>query len=252
MLHGAQVAALLRVHGGVEQGLGEADDGVHGRADLVAHVGQESAARRGGLLGTLLCGAQLLLHGAALGQIGRKLDDLEGLALRVKNGVVGGLDPDAPTVLAESLVLTAIQLARSQLLPELRIRLGLRVGGLAEHAVVLAHDLLEAIAHQTEEVVIGMEHTALHVELHYRQRAVDGAHGAFELCVAFLEGGHVHDDPVNPLHLAIVPHHGAPAFGHPTQAALAVTQAKLHVIRPVLLNGCRHLVPKTVHLFRQR
>ena len=93
--------------------------------------------------GALLGGAQLLLHGAALGQVGLKLDDLEGLALRVKNGVVGGLDPDAPPVLAQAQVFAAVQLARSQLFPELHIRLGLRISGLAEHAVVLAHDLLE-------------------------------------------------------------------------------------------------------------
>ena len=67
LVHGAQVATLLGVQGGVEQRLSEADDGVHGRADFVAHVGQEGAARGGGLLGALLGGAQLLLHGAALG-----------------------------------------------------------------------------------------------------------------------------------------------------------------------------------------
>src|SRR2546427_6025120 len=39
---------------GFAQRLGEADDGVHGRADFVAHVGQEGAARGGGRLGMLL------------------------------------------------------------------------------------------------------------------------------------------------------------------------------------------------------
>ena len=67
MVYGAQVAALGAVQRRVQQCLGEADDGVHGRADFVAHVGQEGAARGGGLLGALLGGAQLLLHGAALG-----------------------------------------------------------------------------------------------------------------------------------------------------------------------------------------
>ena len=93
---------------------------------------------------------------------------------------------------------------------------------------------------------------ALHVELHHRQRAVDGAHDAFELCVAFLEGGHVHDDAVNPQHLAVVARHGAAAFRHPAQSPVAVPQAKLHEVRSVLLDGRGDFRPQAVHLFGQR
>ena len=66
-VHRAELAALRRVQGRVEQGFGVAQDGIHGRADLVAHVGQEAGARGGGGFGALLGGAQVLLHGAALG-----------------------------------------------------------------------------------------------------------------------------------------------------------------------------------------
>ena len=43
--HGARVLALLGVQVGVEQECGHADDAVHRRADLVAHVGEELALR---------------------------------------------------------------------------------------------------------------------------------------------------------------------------------------------------------------
>ncbi len=118
--------------------------------------------------------------------------------------------------------------------------------------MVLAHDLFEAIAHQIEEVVIGMEHMAVQVELDHRQRAVDGAHGAFELGVALLEGGHVHDDAVNPQHLAVVAHHGRPLSDTQRSRPSLVPQAKLHEVRSVLLDGRGDFLPQAGHVFRQR
>ncbi len=53
-LHHPEVLALLGGELGVESQLGHADDAVHGRADLVAHVGQELALGAGGRLGGLL------------------------------------------------------------------------------------------------------------------------------------------------------------------------------------------------------
>ena len=38
-----QILALLGVEVGIERQLGHAEDAVHGRADFVAHVGQEIA-----------------------------------------------------------------------------------------------------------------------------------------------------------------------------------------------------------------
>ena len=57
----AQVLALLRGERGVQGQVGHAEDAVHGRADLVAHVGQEHALGPVGGLGRLLGPAQLLL-----------------------------------------------------------------------------------------------------------------------------------------------------------------------------------------------
>ena len=97
-----------RVEVGVEHQLGHADDAVHGRADLVAHVGQELALGPAGGLRLL---ARLLQLVGALGDlflqrlVGRKPTDschvIEGTAhhpdfiartsaMRVGAGWIGG------------------------------------------------------------------------------------------------------------------------------------------------------------------
>ena len=54
VLRRAQVRALLRGQFGVEREFGHPQDGVHGCANLVAHIRQEFALRSGGVLGALL------------------------------------------------------------------------------------------------------------------------------------------------------------------------------------------------------
>ena len=49
------------------------------------------------------------------------LDDLEGLAVAVENGVVRGLDPDLLAPLADALVLGGLVLAAIELGPELLV-----------------------------------------------------------------------------------------------------------------------------------
>ena len=46
----AHVVPLLGIKGRLEGEVRETDDGVHGRADLVAHVGQERALGLGGVV----------------------------------------------------------------------------------------------------------------------------------------------------------------------------------------------------------
>ena len=64
-----QVLALLGGEVGVERQLGHAEDAVHRRADLVAHVGQELALGPAGRLGRFLGLLQLLLGPLALGDV---------------------------------------------------------------------------------------------------------------------------------------------------------------------------------------
>ena len=65
-LHDRQIIALLGVDRRVEQELGHAEDGVHRRADLVAHVGDKRALGPVGLVGRLFgrleLGFRLLLR----------------------------------------------------------------------------------------------------------------------------------------------------------------------------------------------
>ena len=73
-LHHPEVLALLGGELGVQRQLGHADDAVHGRADLVAHVGQELALGPVGGLGGLLGPHQLPLRLLPLGDV-READD---------------------------------------------------------------------------------------------------------------------------------------------------------------------------------
>ena len=57
--HGGQLALLLWVQGGIEQGLGKPQNGVQRCADFMAHIGQKAAARLAGLFGLLFGLAQL-------------------------------------------------------------------------------------------------------------------------------------------------------------------------------------------------
>ena len=62
MPYQGQVSALLRCELGATQQFGHADDAIHRRADLMAHIGQERAFGPVGLLGQLLGITQLLLR----------------------------------------------------------------------------------------------------------------------------------------------------------------------------------------------
>jgi hypothetical protein len=73
-LHHPEVLPLLGGELGVERQLRHADDAVQGRADLMAHVGQEFALRPGGGLGGLVGAHQLPLDLLPLRDV-REMDD---------------------------------------------------------------------------------------------------------------------------------------------------------------------------------
>ena len=60
-MHHLQVVSLRRGHVGVEHQIGHAQNGVHRRADFVAHVRQEFALGAIGRFGQFLGDFQLLL-----------------------------------------------------------------------------------------------------------------------------------------------------------------------------------------------
>ena len=64
----------------VRHHFGEADDGVQGRAQLVAHIGEEARLGLVGLLGHVASVDQFALMGLALGDVARHRDDIGGPA----------------------------------------------------------------------------------------------------------------------------------------------------------------------------
>jgi len=87
----------------------------------MAHVGQESGACCGGLLGTFLGQAQILLHGTTPAQIRGKFHDTKDLAIGIPDRIVRGRHPDLPTGFAQMQGLSGLEITGTQLLPERRI-----------------------------------------------------------------------------------------------------------------------------------
>ena len=68
-MHLAQVVTLPVGEVGLETQVGQPDHGVHGRADLVAHIGEKIALGPRGRLSRILCTRQRLLGALLLGNI---------------------------------------------------------------------------------------------------------------------------------------------------------------------------------------
>ena len=118
-------------------------------------------------------------------------DDLEGLAVEVEDRVVGGLDPDFLAALADALVFGGLEFAVVEVAPELPVLGAGAVGRLDEQAVMLALDLVQPIAERLEEVVVGGDDRAVHVELDDRLGLADGGDLALVVGVLQLRGGDI-------------------------------------------------------------
>ena len=79
-------------------------------------------------------------------------------------------------MLVDTLEQAADELAAIQALPESLIVAVFADLAPAEQAVMLAMDFFQAITHGMQEVVVGVQHLALQVELNQCGGAVDGAH----------------------------------------------------------------------------
>ena len=90
----AEVLALPWRQLGIQGQLGHADDAVHRRADLVAHVGEKLALGSAGRLGGLLGDPQLLLGALDLGDVGAQTHDAA-----VAGGKVANPDPSTRELL---------------------------------------------------------------------------------------------------------------------------------------------------------
>ncbi len=126
--------------------------------------------------------------------IGGIFDDLDRLARRVEDRIIGRLQPNLLTILAEALVDGRHRLARAQFFPESLVFLALGVGRRDEQAVMLALDVFQLIAGGGQEVGVGFENDPVQGKSDDRLGAVDGGDLAFVIGVAPLFVGDVHGE----------------------------------------------------------
>src|SRR5277367_54132 len=131
------------------------------RDDSAVHVELDYGLRLPdrGNLARKIGGAQLLF-----GDVGRKLDDLEGLLLLVKNGIVAREDPDLLAALADALVLRRGVFATIEFGPEFPIFGTVAHGRFGKHAVMLALDFRQRVTHRLQEILVRRNDGAIHVE----------------------------------------------------------------------------------------
>ena len=123
--------------------------------------------------------------------IGGELHDLERLAFRVVDRIVGRLDPHRAAILAEALEFAGIESARTQSLPKLLVGVRSHIVGIAEQGVVLSDHLIQPVAHRVEEILVGHQDLAVQVELDHRLGPSDGVHLALVFRVDQLGAGYV-------------------------------------------------------------
>lgn len=108
--------------------------------------------------------APLLLHRHIRGD----LDHFDRLACVIEHRIVGRLDVNLSPRLRDAPEDLRIKLPVLQLTPELTIRLALAPHRIHEDAVMLADDLVQAIAHLAEKIVIGPKDGAIGLKLDQR------------------------------------------------------------------------------------
>ncbi len=100
----------------------------------------------------------------AFGDVVGELDDLDELALRIKDRIIGRIDPDFSSALAETLKLGRNDFTSTQAFPELGVLGRAGIGRIAKHAVVLADDFVECIPDRLEQIVVGLDDGAIEIE----------------------------------------------------------------------------------------
>ncbi|MNM48621.1 hypothetical protein D3C81_596100 [compost metagenome] len=108
-----------------------------------------------------------------LADVGRHLDHAADLALLIQYRHVAGFQPDLAAGLVDALEGTADGFALPQFTPQLLIVGAFRVARLAEQPVMLAAQLVGAVAHDLAEALVGIEDSAVGGELDHRHRTAD-------------------------------------------------------------------------------
>jgi hypothetical protein len=113
--------------------------------------------------------------------VGGELDNFDGPAGVVQNRIVGRLDPDLATALADALVFSRLKFTAVEAGPKRFISLAAAQLRRREHLMMLALDFIETVAHRVEEILVGNDDRAVHLELDHRLRPVD--RGRLRQCI---------------------------------------------------------------------
>ncbi len=182
---GLDEVALLGGELGAEEEVGEADDAVERRADLVAHGGEELALGAVARLREVAGLAQLGLAAFRVGDVVERGDEAGERAVAVLHGRDDAVHGIGGAVLAavEPLALPGAAGAHGG------DEVGERVGGglgLAEFAPVAADELAARVADLLAEAVVGVFDAALEVHDHERGVALLHRGGEVADCFALL------------------------------------------------------------------
>ncbi|MNS55774.1 hypothetical protein D3C72_886160 [compost metagenome] len=143
--------------------IGVADDGVQGRAQLVAHIGQKLALDAVGRLQLDRLGRQVL-HLAALRQVARDLGEADQLAVFVVDGRDDDVGPEAGAVFADAPTFVLdVAVARGGGQQPPGAALGQRLGRV-EEAVVLPEDLGFGVPLHALDTLVPARNVTLGVE----------------------------------------------------------------------------------------
>ena len=132
-----------------------------------------------------------------LSDVRGEFHDLHHPALVVEDRVVGGGDPDLSALLVASLKLADLGRTPTKVGPKRLVVRTAAVVRIHKHAVMLALNLVQSIAHRAEEVVVGRNDRAVGMKLDDRLNLIDRRHLPREVRVLDLllgdVGGELHD-----------------------------------------------------------
>jgi len=188
---------LFHPAGGIPHQFGNAGHFCHRVRNDRLTLGRHPFRILGNVVGQFGAGLLRLLLGDALGDVGGDFHHLDGLALGVQYRVIGRFQPDVVPVLGDSLELAGKGFALAQAGPESAVFRAVGKVGKAEVLVGPALDFLQPVAHERQEIGVGREHPAIHVEFDHRHGPVNGRHQGVAQFRLLLPGGNVRGDFVD-------------------------------------------------------
>lgn len=116
-----------------------------------------------------------------IGDVGRVFHDLEGIAVRIENGIIGSLNPDFLATLADALKFRRLEFSLTEGIPEMFVIMAGRVMAIDKKTVMTSFDFSEGVAERGEEILVRPLHGAIKVEMDHRLRFADGVDLALEV-----------------------------------------------------------------------